>query len=154
MASLQLQPPSPFNFKEPDTWPKWKRRFEQFYLASGLDKASGEKQIGTLLYCMGEDTEETLTSTNTSAESRKEYVEVVKQFDDFFRLIKNVIFEHARFNLRSRLLGESAEQFINVLYYLTDSSEYGSLIEEMIRYRTGVAQGLESRGHFCKSMTQ
>ena len=66
MASLQLQPPSPFNFKEPDTWPKWKRSFEQFCLASGLDKASGEKQIGTLLYCMGEDTEETLASTNTS----------------------------------------------------------------------------------------
>ena len=101
---------------------------------------------------MGEDTEEALTSTNISAESRKEYVEVVKQFDDFFRVIKNVIFEHTRFNQRTRLLGESAEQFINVLYYLADSSEYGGLKEEMFRYRTGVAKGLESRGHFCKSM--
>ena len=92
MASLQLQPPSPFNFKEPNTWPKWKRRFEQFRLASGLDEASGEKQVGTLLYCMGEDAEEMLTSTNISTESRKKYGEVVKQFDDFFRVRKNVIF--------------------------------------------------------------
>ena len=135
MASLQLQPPSPFNFKEPDTWPKWKRRFEQFRLASGLDEASGEKQVGTLLYCMGEDAEETLTSTNISAESRKEYGEVVKQFDDFFRVRKNVIFEHARFHQRTQLPGESAEQFITVLYDLADSCDYGGLKEEMIRDR-------------------
>ena len=133
MASLQLQPPSPFNFKEPDTWPKWKSRFEQFRLTSGLDEVSGEKQVGTLLYCMGEDAEETLTSTNISAESRKEYGEVVKQFDDFFRVRKNVIFEHARFNQRTRLPSESAEQLISVLYYLADSGEYGGLKEEMIR---------------------
>ena len=135
MASLQLQPPSPFNFKEPDTWPEWKRRLEQFRLASGLNEASGEKQVGTLLYCMGEDAEETLTSTNISAESRKEYGEVVKQFDDLFRVRKNVIFERARFNQRTQLPGESAEQFITVLYDLADSCEYGGLKEEMIRDR-------------------
>ena len=129
MASLQLQPPSPFNFKEPDTWPKWKRHFEQFRLVSRLDEASGEKQVGTLLYCMGNDAEETLRSTNISAVSRKEYGEVVKQFDNFFRVRKNVIF---RFNQRTQLPVESAEQFITILYDLADSYEYGGLKEEMI----------------------
>ena len=28
MAAIQLQPPNPFDFKQPDEWPRWKRRFE------------------------------------------------------------------------------------------------------------------------------
>ena len=30
MALLRLQPPEQFNFKNPDNWPRWKRRFQQF----------------------------------------------------------------------------------------------------------------------------
>ena len=33
MAQLQLQPPEPFNFRNPDDWPQWRRRFEQFCVA-------------------------------------------------------------------------------------------------------------------------
>ena len=63
MASLNLQPPSALDFRTPDEWPHWKRRFEQFRIASGLSAEGGEKQVSELLYCMGEDMEETLRST-------------------------------------------------------------------------------------------
>ena len=33
-----LQPPQPFRFDTSDEWPKWRRRFEQFCVASGLSK--------------------------------------------------------------------------------------------------------------------
>jgi hypothetical protein len=84
MASVRLQPPSSFNFKTPDEWPRWKRRFEQFRLASGLSEESDNKQVSTLLYCMGEDAEEILASTNISDEDRKKFDKVLKQYDDFF----------------------------------------------------------------------
>ena len=42
MASVRLQPPSSFDFKTPDEWPWWKRRFEQFRLASGLSAEDDE----------------------------------------------------------------------------------------------------------------
>ena len=35
MAQLQLTPPEPFDFKSPEEWPKWKRRFDRFRIASG-----------------------------------------------------------------------------------------------------------------------
>ena len=41
---------------------------------------------------MGEDAEEILASTNISDEDRKKYDKVLKQYDDFFRVRKNVIF--------------------------------------------------------------
>ena len=135
MASVRLQPPFSFDFKDPDSWPRWKRRFEQFRLASGLSTEGDPKQVSTLLYCMGEDAEETLSSTNISEENQKKYDAVIGSFDAFFKVRKNVIFERARFNRRSQKPGESAEQFITSLYSLAENCAYGDLRNEMIRDR-------------------
>ena len=43
MASIRLDPPEPFDFAKPDNWPKWKKRFEQYRAASGLDKESEDR---------------------------------------------------------------------------------------------------------------
>ena len=104
MASFHLQPPSPFDFKDPDSWPRWKHRFEQFCLASGLSTEGDPKQVSPLLYCMGEDAEEMLSSTNISEENQK-YDTVIGSFEAFFKVRKNVIFEHTRFNRRSQKPG-------------------------------------------------
>ena len=135
MASVRLQPPSSFNFKEPDAWKKWKRRFEQYRQASGLAEEGDEKQVSTLLYCMGEDAEDTLASTDISSADRKKFDSVIDKFDAFFKVRKNVIFERARFNRRSQRPDESVEQFITSLYSLADSCDYGTLRDEMIRDR-------------------
>ena len=68
MAQIQLKPPSTFDFKNPDDWLRWKRRFEQFRVASGLANEGAEKQVSTLLYCLGEEAEAVLASTNVSEE--------------------------------------------------------------------------------------
>ena len=118
-----LQPPLPFRFDCPDEWPKWRRRFEQFRVASGLSKEDEERQISTLLYCLGEDADDILTSTNISEESRKKYTDVLAKFDTDFKVRKNVIFEHARFNRRVQEHEESVEQFITSLYSLSENCQ-------------------------------
>ena len=92
MATLCLDPPKAFNFKYPDEWPCWKQRFEQFRLASGPASEGEERQVSTLLYCMGEAVENTLSSTNISSEDRKKYESVMAKFNTFFNIRKNVIF--------------------------------------------------------------
>ena len=67
MAQLRLGPPEAFNFRSSYECPGWKKRFQQFRLASGLSEDSDAKQVSTLLYCMEQDAEETLASTNISA---------------------------------------------------------------------------------------
>jgi len=98
MANLRLQPPDPFNFRNPDEWPRWKRRFEQFRTASGLSTEDDLRQVSTLLYCLGEEADDVLISTNISEEDRKVYNSVMAKFDEFFKVQKNVIFERAKFN--------------------------------------------------------
>ena len=70
MASVRLQLPSPFDIKTPDEWSHWKRRFEQFRLVSGLAGESDSRQVSTLLYCMGEEAEDILASTNIAEADR------------------------------------------------------------------------------------
>ena len=73
MAGIHLQPPQQFNFKQPDGWSSWKHRFNQFRVASGLDQDPSAKQVSTLIYCMGEEAEVILVSTNITEEERKSY---------------------------------------------------------------------------------
>jgi len=57
-------------------WPKWKCWFEQYRQAAGLASESEERQVSTLLYCLGEDAEDVLDTTRISAEDKK-YAKVV-----------------------------------------------------------------------------
>ena len=133
--TASLSPPPPFPFDSPDQWPKWKRRFEQYRVAAGLLKEPEERQVSTLLYCLGEEAEDILMSTNISEDQRKQYVAVLSKFDGFFRVRKNVIIERAKFNRRSQLLDEPAEQFIASLYNLAADCNFGDLKDQLIRDR-------------------
>ena len=77
MATIQLQAPNPFNFKHPDDWQKWKRRFEQYRHASGLATETEQRQVSTLLYCLGKQAEDVLFSTGISVDDRKKYSDQV-----------------------------------------------------------------------------
>ena len=134
MASLPLQPPSSFNFQKPDEWPKWKRRFEQCRTASGLSKKPDDQQICTWFYCLGEEAEDVLTSTNIMAEERKVYSGVLKGLDNHFIVRRNVIFERARFNQRNQPADETSDHYITVLYNLAENCNYREMKEEMIRH--------------------
>ena len=127
-----LSAPTVFPFNTPDYWPKWRRRFEQYRLASGLSKEPEERQVNILLYCLGEEAEDILTSTNISDEDRKSYTSVLGKFDGFFKIRKNVIIERAKFNKRSQLPDEPAEQFIASLYNLASDCNFRDLKNELI----------------------
>ena len=135
MAGIHFQPPEKFDFKQPDEWPRWLKRFEQFRIASGLSEESDKRQVNTLLYCLGEEGEDLLRSTNITEDERKSYSSVRQKLNGFFQMRKNIIFERAKFNRRSQLAGETADQFIVSLYSLVENCNYAGLKEEMIRDR-------------------
>lgn len=135
MAHIRLEPPDHFDFKNPDSWPRWRRRFEQFRTASNLSAESGPRQVNTLLYSMGEEAGDVLATTNISEEDRKDYQKVIDKFDSFFAVRRNVIFERARFNRRDQKEGETAEQYVMTLYGMVENCDYGPYKDEMLRDR-------------------
>ena len=132
---MNLQPPTSFSFTNGEEWPKWKRRFEQYRQASGLVETDEQRQVSTLLYCLGEEAEEVLNTTRISNDNRKKYQKVIEEFDRYFKVKKNVIYEHARFNRRSQLPEETVDHFITEIHTLADSCEFGEMKEELIRDR-------------------
>ena len=140
MAHVLLKTQDPFNFQTPDDWPQWIARFNQFREAAGLAEESNEKQVNTLLYCMGEGASSVLASTNLTSDERKVYQKVVEKLDAFFKVRRNVIFERVRFNRRCQREGEPIDTYIMELYKLTENCDYGALTAEMIRDRIVVWQ--------------
>ena len=132
---VQLQPPERFNFKHPDEWPRWKRRFMQFLTASALIKEDEERQVSTLMYCLGDEGDDVLTSTGISDADRKKFDTVVQKFDSYFEERRNVIYERARFNRRDQKRGETAEEYITALYSLIETCAYGNMRDELLRDR-------------------
>ena len=123
-STITLSPPPSFDFKRPDEWTKWKRRFEQFMSASGLDKEDDARKISTFLYCIGDEVEDILVSTIITDESRKKYADVMTKFDAHFQVRKNVRFERAKFNRRDQRERELAKEYITELYALSETCEF------------------------------
>ena len=135
MATTLLQPPNPFSFDKPEEWSRWKRRFQQYRLASGLSEKTGPCQVSTLLYCMGETSEDVLNMTGISDKNKKNFDRVISKFDDHFLVRKNLIIERAQFNTMNQAKGESAELFITALHQAADKCEFGDIKDQMIRDR-------------------
>ena len=59
----------------------------------GLSKENEPRQVSALLYCMGEQSDSVLNSTNISNEDREKYASVMSKFHEYFKVRHNVIFE-------------------------------------------------------------
>ena len=118
-----------------EQWENWLHRFERFRQASGLAGKSEETQISTLIYSMGDRSEDILKSFALSEEDSEKYSVVIEKFNRHFGKRRNVIYDRAKFNSRSQQEGESAEDFIYHVNALADHCSYGQLRDEMVRDR-------------------
>ena len=66
MATMNINPPKPFNFKDPENWPRWKKRFQQFREVSGLSTGKAD---------------DVLTSTNITEEEYERFDDVLTRSD-------------------------------------------------------------------------
>ena len=76
---------------------------------------------------MGDTAVDLLLSFDLSEADRKKYKPFKDKFDSHFVIKKNVIYEHAKFNMRSQKEGEPADSFITDLYALAEFCNFGNL---------------------------
>ena len=133
MAKLTL--PDSMDFTCPDKWPNWIKRFERYCIASKLNKDSGEIQVCTLLYTMGQGSEVLLDSFNLNETESKFFNVVKEKFHAHFTPEPNYIHEHAIFNKCQQKEGESIEQYIRALYDLAGRCQFGESKDNNIRDR-------------------
>ncbi|KAJ8877376.1 hypothetical protein PR048_021830 [Dryococelus australis] len=76
-----------------------------------------------------------MNSFNLSDKESTSYEAVVKGFESHFIPKRNVIYERAKFNLRSQLADEFVDTFVMALHSLAEKYEYKSMQNELIRDR-------------------
>ena len=83
----------------------------------------------------GENAEDILDTTRIFAENKK-YSKVIEEFDNCFKVCKDMIYESTQFNKRNQLLNESVEQFITEVHRLGYSCKFGKMKEDQISDRS------------------
>ena len=78
-----MTPPSKFSFKSSE-WTRWIRRFERFRIATELDKKEEAKQVNALIYTMGDEADDIITSFGLSEQEMKSYETVRNRFENHF----------------------------------------------------------------------
>ncbi|CAB4024099.1 Transposon Tf2-6 poly [Paramuricea clavata] len=141
-TTYQVTPPSKFSFKSSE-WTRWIRRFERFRFAIELDKKEEAKQVNALIYTMGDEADDIITSLGLSEQEMKSYETVRDKFENHFIAKRNVIFERAKFNVRIQDENEPVESFITDLHCLAKYCEFDVLKDQLIRDR--IVVGLRNR---------
>lgn len=77
MASIPLEPPTPFDIKTHITGSNGR---------NNLNTTAKHPDSPTLLYCMEEEANDILTSTKISAKNQKKYAKVMKKVDDLHKV--------------------------------------------------------------------
>ena len=118
MESNTIGPPAPFDFKNPEEWPKWIRRFERYRISTELNKKEELLQINAMIYCMGDEADDIFKSFTFAEGDEKKYSKVKEKFDQHFVIKRNVIFERAKFNMRKQEPDEPVDAFITDLRFV------------------------------------
>ena len=96
-----VKPPESFQFEEPNApqrWARWEKQFETYFVASELEGKSKEVQVPRLLNAAGPEAQVVHELfLYDDDEDKKEYTNILKQFSDYCRPKKNLVYETYRF---------------------------------------------------------
>lgn len=133
VSTYQISPPEPFELAKPGEFERWLRHFQRFRIASNLSQASDGHQVNIPICCMGDKADDILCVLGLTETQRKVYNTVQEHFREYFTEKRYVIYKRAKFNSRKQELDEPVNEFITLLYSLSEHSEYGTLRDELIR---------------------
>ena len=135
---LNLPPPEPLEIYKNSSvnWKKFKLKWQNFSLATGLNEEAEGKQVATLLTIIGDDANaEYYKFQWAKSGDDKKITPVLNKFEEFCAGKKNVIYERYLFNTCSQQEGETIEQYVTQLRTLSENCEYADLEESLIRDR-------------------
>ena len=138
MASSQIPLPDKLDLKKPEEWKRRIECFECYCIAVSLDAKEEKVHINTLVYATGGNANE-ISNRFQLTEEDQVYETIKQRFETHFVGRTNVIFERARFNKQIQGAQESVIDFIESLFTLAETCQFGTLKEELIRDRSVVA---------------
>ena len=118
-----------------ENWKKFKRQFENYVIASRLDKEESEEyKVAVFLAIVGEEAHDVVDNLKFEAEAdAKKLDKVMEKLEEYFVGDTHEAYESYRFHLRRQEEGESIEAFIAALRKLAKNCNFSTLEDRLIR---------------------
>ena len=117
-----------------EKWKKFRLAWDNYSLATELNKKHEKGQVATLLTIIGEEARDVYSSfTDWECEESKEKITpVLDKFAAYCQPRRNIPFECYRFNKRAQELGESYDQYKTELRKLAEKCDFYSITTDEI----------------------
>ena len=115
-------------------WEKFKRQFQNYRVASRLDKEPNEFQSAVILATVGKDAMDIFAGFKFEQEAdMQDLGKIMEKFEDFCVGETHEAYESYKFHLRRQELSETIEAYIFSLRQLAKNCNFGVLEDRMIR---------------------
>ncbi|CAB4031929.1 Hypothetical predicted protein [Paramuricea clavata] len=116
-------------------WESFKQQWEDYEVATGLEKRDAKIRLATLRSVMGKECMQIFMNLKLTVEERKDIEICIGALEAHFKPKRNVVYERYEFNLCSQNAEESVDDYVNRLRKLASSCQFGTLTDELIRDR-------------------
>lgn len=144
MAHSLIPPPAKMDMKgdQVSNWQFFKASWQNYIVATELDKKDQSIQVATLLTVMGKECYEVYQNLPLTDEQRKSPKQILSGLGAHFDPKRNVVYERFMFNSCKQEPKENIDTFLNKMRKLATTCNYGPLLDEMLRDRLviGVAE--------------
>ncbi|BET02330.1 Reverse transcriptase (RNA-dependent DNA polymerase) [Nesidiocoris tenuis] len=118
-----------------ENWNFFKDEWQNYVIASGLDKKDEGVRVATLKCLLGRETSQILKNLKLTDQQLGQATEIISALDGFFLPAVNVIYERYVFGSAAQNESEKIDQYVARLRHLSSTCEYKAMEDEMIRDR-------------------
>ena len=116
-------------------WEHFKDSWNNYIIATKLDKEDKNVIVATLKTIMGKDCYKIFKNLPLTDDETKDHTTIIKKLTEHFQPKRNTIYERYIFHLCTQDATESVDTFINRLREAVATCGYGQLQDEMVRDR-------------------
>ncbi|UYV74963.1 K02A2.6-like [Cordylochernes scorpioides] len=131
-----LPPPSAFTIdqNDPNKWPKWRKKFENYIIASDLDSKTIQQQRAILLHIIGDSALEIYNTFGFEENAQSPTIkDILDKYDQYFRPFKNTIYKRYIFFTCEQKLNQTFDDFVTEIKSKAEDCEFENIKDSLIR---------------------
>ena len=136
MATLNIPTLKTLNINDKSAavlWKSWRKTWNRFEIATGIDEASYKKRVCTLLSVIDEDAVKVCDAFQYSdGENEDNLEDILQRFEEHCNPQQNIIFEIYKLQCRNQEAGESGAQYMTELRHAADNCDFGGITTSQI----------------------
>ena len=137
MATYQIPAPEQINCSGdlPTNWNMLREAYEDYLVATGLDKKEKKIQVATLKTLMGTECKKILKFVQLTEAEMEDPRTILDTLQDHFVPVRNILYERYIFHNTEQQAHETIDQYLIKLRRLAEPCQFGNLEDEMVRHR-------------------